>query len=224
MNVLLIVIAFLVAPHFLVAQCGGGQAGCTEWTTDDAFTTVDLEYPDCNATIRYRTRTCYGIKEFYITGWSVNWGCEMFDPAMSWYGRDRNALIEYLTTGLIQTEFLTSSLPLCSSGNTSIVTNVYTASCGIWVCCEYTLPTPVEFSCPSFWEGDPPHFGTSPPKVKVCKWQSCGTQCCKRTYTLCRGFRSDATEYIKMTNTGKTPIGNCSGQGTYSSPCETDCR
>lgn len=218
-------LVFLIAlgvPLIAQAQCTD-NTGCA-WSTTTSTYRVNLGDPECNATVTYKTRTCGGVFEYYITGIVIHFGCAGFDPALSYFHRDRNALMEYINQGLLS-QGLATSIPPCSTG-TAARANVFTASCGIWVCCTYAISGDDALDCDPGWEGAHPHTNGTPKTVKSCKWQSCGTQCCKRSYTMCTRANTDTGgDYYDIVYTGKTAIGDCTGTGAYyPRPCETDCQ
>lgn len=227
MSKLLVLLLIFSAPILLNAQCDGDNPNCTAWSTANTVT-ISLGDPECNASVSYVTRICNGVREFYVTGFNVNWGCVGFDSPLSYFHRNRNALHEYFVLGLISQYAGTIgyTVPPCSTGANQIV-QTYVASCGIWLACEYTLPDEVQYACDRGWTGPPPHTTVSPKKVKSWKWFSCGTQCCKRTWNVCEASSGDGSgsTYTKATLVGKTAIGECSGQATFNpKPCETDCQ
>ncbi len=94
--------------------------------------------------------------------------------------------------------------------------------CGVWVYCEYTVD-PVTAVCETGWTGPPPHYGTSPTKVKSCKWQPCGTACCRRTYTVCIEEAAFGLRFRNIQLVSKQKLGDCSGQSQYAKPCQDGC-
>jgi len=164
------------------------------------------------------TRTCNGVPEYYLSHYNIITGCTGFDPAMSHYGRSRDGLLEYFLTGFFSQR---GGLPNCGEASNTYV-SVFAASCGIWVCCTYDLPDNPTYTCENGWEGPPPHSNGTPKQVTSCKWMSCGTQCCKRTYKVCYDASAG---YKKLELVSKIPFGDCSGQAAFSpKPCQTDCQ
>jgi hypothetical protein len=221
---LLFVLA-LSAPVALQGQstpCDDGATGCTAWSTTTTPFTVALAAPDCQATLYMYTRVCNGVTEYYMSHYTVSYGCGSFDPALAYYHRNRNGLVEYLLGGFISQHV---STPSCPPSQPVPVVNIFAASCGIWVCCTYELPDNPVVTCDNGWDGPPPHTNTTPKTVTSCKWQSCGTQCCRRTYSVCRRSSPTGGWYTDIQFVSKTPIGDCSGAATFSpKPCETDCQ
>lgn len=224
-NVFCILIVMLFVPLSMYSQeapCDAGNTNCTAWSTTAWPYGVNLGDPDCSATLYMYTRVCNGVTEFYLSHYVLNSGCNGFDPALSYYNRNRNGLVEYLIQGAIAQNFVAPED--CPPNEPLPLINVFAASCGIWVCCTYELPNNPVFTCENGWSGPPPHTNTTPKTVTSCKWQSCGTQCCKRSYTVCiktvDGVQTKDIKYIS-----KVPLGSCSGAATFSpKPCQTDCQ
>lgn len=215
----------LLVPLCLVSQqapCDGNNPDCGAWSATPTAYGVGLRDPDCDATVYMYTRECNGVTEYYMSHYTLTRGCGNFDPALSYYHRNRNGLVEYMIGGFISQHV---GGPVNCPPNTPLpVVNIFAASCGIWVCCTYELPDNPVFTCENGWSGPPPHTNTTPKTVTTCKWQSCGTQCCKRTYTVCTSLIEGRTiKDIKFIS--KVPLGDCSGVATFSpKPCETDCQ
>ena len=210
------------------AACVETKVGCTAWSPippaipPTYLYTLNLREPDCNAEIEYMTRVCGGETQIVITGWTVNWGCGGFDDDVNFH-YTKTGLKEYIVQGLLYKLYGETSVPPCSTGATNYV-SVYSAACGIWACCEYTLPPTPIFTCEPEWGADaPPHYGTTPKKVKSCKWKSCGTICCERKYSVCQ--TGAGTPVINIIS--KAPIGTCTTEAAaspaFSKPCQDGC-
>lgn len=212
----------LLGPMVVFAQpaCTDNSTGCTAWTSE-ATVALTLIDPDCKVTVFYQTRVCNGVTEYFITNYVPQVGCEMFDPNSMYFHKRRDQLTEYVTTGFLS-QISKGTVPHCSTG-VKTISNVYVASCGIWVCCTYNVTLPAVSCDPGF--GTPPHTPTNPPTVQSCKWKSCGTQCCKRTYEMCEKADGDGGTTLDLKLTGKVTLGPCSGAATFAPrPCETDCQ
>lgn len=145
----------------------------------------------------------------------------MFDPSSTYFHKKRDQLTEYVTTGFLS-QMNKGTVPHCSTG-VKTISNVFIASCGIWVCCTYNVTLPAVACDPGF--GTPPHTPTNLPTVQSCKWKSCGTQCCKRTYEMCNKSDGDGDTMLDLKLVGKVALGPCSGAATFApKPCETDCQ
>jgi hypothetical protein len=178
--------------------------------------TIDLPAPHCNATITYVQRICGGMREISIVNQTINDGCGGWDQLII-YHYNYSGLQDFITQGLlIATTFDTP--PPCPA-STQMLANVYTASCGIWLYCEYNLPSVVSYNCEMGWTGPPPHTPGTPAKVKSWKWQSCGTTCCRRVYSICTN--SSGVKNISLVS--KQQLTPCSEQGNYAKPCENGC-
>lgn len=203
------------------ASCVVANDGCGPFGADQVKE-IRLQAPDCFAEVTYKIRTCSTATGTYqdivIVGWTLHGGCGGFD-VKSYFHQNYDGLKEYVILGLLSDLQPSTSLPECPASTT--LANVYSASCGVWVCCEYTVD-PASVVCETGWSGPPPHYGTSPTKVKSCKWQPCGTACCRRTYSLC--FKSVEGYHIRdIQLVGKEKIGPCSGESQYSKPCQDGC-
>lgn len=109
---------------------------------------------------------------------------------------------------------------------TNQMVKIYSASCGIWLSCEYQI-TPQVPVCEKGYNPLPDPSATT---VKTWKWQPCGTTCCKRTYTYSRTFDAGSGHYlIRIQQLSKQQLGPCTndpapgGDDTYGKPCENGC-
>lgn len=188
---------------------------------------VELRDPDCYVDVVYRRIICNGVIKFVIDDYTVVDGC-----LNQWGGlsglmeqhKSYSALLDYITMGLVSQGLTSSSVPPCSTGAYQSFTDVYTASCGVWAYCDYEINENATPTCVG-WQGPPPTFG-APKKVRVSKWQSCGTTCCKRTYRTCRGSHPDTGEsYTKIERTGPpVQVGDCTLKAQFAPlPCQSGC-
>lgn len=198
---------------------------CTEdincpWSEERTFR-MDVSEPHCDVTVKYKVRICNGVSEYAITEITANEGCEGWDQIV-FYQYSYSGLIDYVTQGLLQFQATDAdNIPMCPSSDPNYA-NVYTAGCGAWVYCEFTLPPNPTPSCPD-WQGPLPHFGMSPPKVRHYKWQSCGTACCKRVYSICKRL-IDMGYFYQIKLLTKSRITECTGQVNYpNTTCEDGC-
>lgn len=199
------------------AECSVGNQSCGPWIEVKEYP-LQLLAPDCNAFVDYKYRDCTingeTFREFVITGWQIPTGCTGWDEKQYFHQTYQGAK-EYIILGLLSLEFA-NGIETCPENRKRA--SVYTAACGIWVCCEYQV-TPAEPVCETGYNLPLPHYGT-PSKVKVCKWQPCGTVCCRRMYEMCKNELGQVT--INLIS--KTKLGECSGQNQYGSkPCEDGC-
>mgnify|MGYP000911886231 CR=1 FL=1 len=184
---------------------------------------MNLSQPDCNVTVKFKTRQCTtatGVwTDIAIIGWTVHGGCGGFD-SKTYFHHNFSGLKEYVILGLLSDFRFTQGIEACPDSR--ILANVYSAACGVWVCCEYTVD-PASAVCETGWNGPPPHYGTAPTKVKSCKWQSCGTTCCRRTYSVCLKSIPSGNNIRDIQLLGKEKLGPCSGESQYAKPCEHGC-
>lgn len=187
---------------------------------------ITLADPDCVADVSFRERTCtkngVAIKEYVITGWTLVQGCEGWDTK-SLYHMKSDGLKEYVKLGFLAQYHSDPEPKNCdgADGTPETFTTLYTAACGVWTCCEYDITWPQTPNCDPYWTGPPPHYG-EPRKVKACKWVTCGTVCCRSTYTICKkvveidSVSNRITYDIKLV--GKVRLGECSGDLSKTTP------
>lgn len=199
-----------------------------DWTGVQQTTRrIELKDPDCIADITYRKLLCNGVWKYQIDGMEVVEGC-----TSQWGGlsglleqhKSYSALNDYLSMGLVSQGLTSSGVPNCTTGTYQSFTEVYTASCGIWVWCDYEINESAIPNCP-FWDGPLPAFGT-PKKVRVSKWQSCGTTCCKRVYRTCRKTQEGLySDYTHIERVGPpVQVGPCTLANNYAPrQCESGC-
>ncbi|MFA5512471.1 MAG: hypothetical protein WC313_08465 [Candidatus Kapaibacterium sp.] len=99
----------------------------------------------------------------------------------------------------------------------------YTATCGLWVKCEYSIEE-TERECDPDWRGEYPDYsagGTR--KVNLWRWQSCGVTCCRKEYSICRKFAPSGEYSIQIQSLIKTQIGDCSNPEGFVQPCQSGC-
>lgn len=228
-------IRFLMCLIMILFACTTGHAqapacestDCTEWIDVSGGVSMALitYNPDCGIAAKAKTRVCNGVREFYLYDIvKLNDGCSGFDEKTVNH-HNFSGFNDYVTNAFMSSTYISSyfgTIPHCSTAARQQVANVYTASCGVWIACEYPVD-PQTAECPAVWEGDPPHFGTNPTKVKVWKWQSCGTTCCKRVFELCT-FGS-TLQFMGIKQVSKGAMQPCSLQPLYSPDwnCEDGC-
>lgn len=199
------------------AECAVDNQGCGPWVEEIDYQ-LTLASPDCYAYVTYKHRTCTvngeTFEEIVITSWTLPSGCGGWDEK-EYFHQTYQGAKEYIILGLLSLKYV-NGLESCPQKRKKA--SVYTAACGIWVCCEYQV-TPAEPVCETGYNLPLPHYGT-PSKVKVCKWQPCGTVCCRRNYEMCKNELG-----LTIINlVGKTRLGDCTGQNQYGSkPCEDGC-
>jgi hypothetical protein len=119
---------------------------------------------------------------------------------------------------------LTSEDPPAECPDSSQKAIFYTASCGLWVKCEYTID-PAQRVCDADWRGPFPDYGPiGNKKISSWKWQSCGVTCCKKTYSICKiSHMTDNGYDIHIKSVSKVKIGECTNPDNFVSPCEDGC-
>jgi hypothetical protein len=202
-------------------DCAISNEGCGAWSAPQVVK-VTLQAPDCIADVEFRTRICSTaagvVEDIVVIGWTSPAGCGGFDYK-SYFHQRLDGIKEYVILGLLSQWTTASNTPACP--DVAKRANVYSAACGTWVCCEYTVD-PTTAVCETGWVGPPPHYGSAPTKVKSCKWQACGTACCRRIYSIClRTVEGFEIRDIKMLS--RERLGPCSGQAQYAKPCEDGC-
>lgn len=224
MKSMLTVIRFLILPLltnslFAEEPCATNQDGtCGAWSYE-VVRNVKVYYPDCDVDVSFKTRICNGRVEYFITNIRVNEGCGGWDN-VTYLHKSYSGFMDYVTQALMDAIWENSgAIPYCPSTDYQTV-SVYSASCGIWVFCEYVLEANYERTCPD-WQGPYPEFGVNPKMLRVYQWQSCGTACCKRVFSICRSTTTYQMN-IKQLSKGRYSA-ECSGQANYSTPCQDGC-
>lgn len=122
------------------------STGCTILETD-VTRTMTLRDPDCDVIVHYDVLDCDGVMSIKINSYNVEGSCEAMTD-FSIYHYSLSSLEEYISLALIERETEESgTIPLCGSGS-KLMIKVYTASCGIWVGCEYEV-NPATMECDS---------------------------------------------------------------------------
>ena len=203
------------------AQCPP-EDNCGPWSeqsTHQAGTVTADALPTCHWSFTYRTRVCNGVPEYILDNIEFEGTCEVFE-SLQIEQYNYNAAIEHAVQSFLGTT-IPYNIPLCSSTNPHPQRAlIYTASCGIWLACEYSIIG--AGVCDPGYNLPGPDANS---KVIAYKWQSCGTTCCKRTFEYCRvgGIRPQDPIVTSARQIAKEQIGPCSEQGSYSKPCESGC-
>ncbi len=189
---------------------------CTPWTMGTYQTTT--EQPDCLLTVNYRWRNCNGNYQIYIDNYTSQGNCEYLNQSSTSFQDWINlVLIEELMNLEGQ-----GSPANCPDSTTKAI--FYSASCGLWVKCEYTIDSTSRV-CDIDWRGDYPDYSLNGVrKLKIWQWQSCGLTCCKKTYSICKYFNSTSNSYdLYINSVMKEQIGVCSNPENFTQPCEEGC-
>ncbi|MCZ2132849.1 MAG: hypothetical protein LC116_06615 [Bacteroidetes bacterium] len=200
------------------AQCPPDKAGCVWGPWSNEIHTL-MRLPDCEIVYKYRVRWCNGQMEIdYELVSAVSNCADGFSPS---------ALKEFVELIIIQQRMEKSfednslTIPDCDDIHplTAKVVTFYTASCGIWLSCEYDIIPQV----PECEQGlDAPPAG--PTTVKTWTWKSCGTQCCKNVYEICKGTSVIGGNVLRIRNVSRSQIETpCSEQSTFAKPCNSGC-
>lgn len=191
---------------------------CTVWQNSMYQTTT--ENPDCNLTIYYHWRTCNGNYQIYVDSLIKTGNCDYLgdqSTASSFQDWVNLILIEETTnlSGIVLP-------PLCPDSSFKFI--FYTASCGLWVKCEYTVDSTSRV-CDPDWRGTYPDYSVGATrKIRFWKWQSCGITCCKKTYSICKTLNATGNGYIIHINSvSKQKIGNCTNPDNFIQPCQDGC-
>jgi hypothetical protein len=200
--------------------------GCSLLSSGNTYTN-DLVAPDCSITITYDVYDCGGFTSIRMTGYTATGSCTAMTN-FSIYHYNISSLEEYLSLALLEyyADIVTGPAPNCPASSQTV--KIYTAQCGIWVGCEYEVnPDPAKIICDNGYQDPKPHYGSSPTKVKVYKWQSCGTICCENVYNICRTNSPSSGIVIRTMNkisSGPQGGSTCSGEAAYSPlTCQNGC-
>lgn len=193
--------------------------GCIELSTGNI--TQTLRDPDCAINVNYTVYDCGGVRTVKINSLVAEGSCEaMLD--FSIYHYNVNSLEEMISLTILEREAYIT--PACPNG--AQIMKVYTANCGIWVGCTYDVSL-ASRSCDPGYNPPYPNFNEGGiDKVKVWKWQPCGTICCENIYEICTDHSVVTGDVIfKMTKVSAGPQGGdtCTEQYKYATACQTGC-
>lgn len=215
-------------------NCPGDSADCTEWDSTIINKKVQLSFDhDQYAYVSYRFRYCNGILEIFIDNIQVidNAGhLREFNIQHYDFATLRSVIELGLITDHARTIGIDSLNPTFDCSNTVSWVNFYSATCGIYLRCEYKRAN-YSRECDSGYVPPYPEFHFEIPYVYIDKWQSCGTNCCKRTYRICRDSTENPSpssaftpnEIIRIISTNIESISWCTEQHKYNKTCYTNC-
>ena len=189
---------------------------CTDWNYGTYQTTTDN--PDCVLSVYYRWRNCDNNYQIFIDGYQSQGNCTFLNQTGgSFKDWVHLLLIEEMSNLTGQFE-----PPDCPDSNLKVI--FYTASCGLWVKCDYTIDSTTRV-CDVDWRGSYPDYNVGEEqKVSFWKWQYCGYSCCKKTYTICKTFNWTDNKYDLIINAiSKEQIGECTNPDNFVQPCEGGC-
>jgi hypothetical protein len=219
---LLFAVFFIVSPRILLSQsicppdtgtnCSGWNYGIYQTTTEN---------PDCILTVNYHWRVCDDNYQIYVDAIQKDGNCEYLSDE----GGSSSSFHEWLDLVLIEEianlygEMMPADCP-----NSSLKVIFYTASCGLWVKCEYTVDS-TSRACDVDWRGSFPDYSShGARKISYWKYQSCGVTCCKKTYSICKVDHTiDGGYDIIIQSVSKVQIGECTNPENFVSPCLDGC-
>lgn len=245
-----IFIVFIVGLLFVVTtgyaqygnpNCPGDSADCTEWdSTVQKYVQLSHEH-DQYAFITYKFRYCNDVLEFFIEGIQLldNSG-QLREFNIQHY--DFATLRSVIELGLItehEKQIGIDSLPPVNLADSSSfdcrdtvrVVNFYSATCGIFLECVYWRHDRTRV-CDSGYVPPYPEDNFEQSTVIHTKWQSCGTNCCKRSYKICRDLSADVgvvgypytrNRMLRIISTNIESISWCTEQHKYNKTCYTNC-
>lgn len=214
--VIIIMIVFINDMNY--AQCPPPGYGCNLRSVGEKLITIAA--PECFARIQYEEYECPdGSISYKMITLSVEGICKAMRE-LNVYHHSLSSLDEMLSLAFIEAMLpsMPNNIP-CGSG--PVRTKIYTANCGIWVGCKYEVD-PESRLCDPGYDGPPypDNVENGVPKVKVYKWQPCGTTCCERSYEIC-----DDGTYFTAKYLGSVSLwADCTEQSKYSPRrCQTGC-
>jgi hypothetical protein len=193
---------------------------CGDWQY--ATYTTSTTNPDCILTVYYHYRNCDNNNNYqiYIDSLIKSGNCDYINE-----GSSATSFQDWLNLVLIEETINLSEYNTPNDcPDSSLKAIFYTASCGLWVKCEYTVDSTSRV-CDPDCRGVYPDFSSGGKrKIRYWKWQSCGITCCKKTYSICRipaltggGFT------IQINSVSKQKIGNCTNPDNFIQPCQDGC-
>lgn len=211
-------------------------ANCSGWS-NWYQRTWNLGEPLCEIVINCRYRVCYdamgqSYEDLEYTIVSVTGNCTNMQ-SLSIYQYNLKSINELIDLLLIEDLENSGQYQNAICPNTKKAVKIYSASCGVWVKCTYDISN-VNPVCEQGYDMPPPHYkspsGTY--QVDVWKYQSCGTVCCQREYTVCiEKDVTHGTNKIKIQNMSRSryPAGApCTQEPNgsspkYAKPCQDGC-
>lgn len=223
-------------------NCPGDSSACTDWDSTVVNQRVQLSHEhDQYAYVTYRFRYCNGILEFFIDSIQVvdnaghlrEFNIQHYDFATLRSVIELGLITEH--ERFIGIDSLPPYNPLDSSTfrceDTVSLVNFYSATCGIFLSCKYWRADSTRV-CDSGYVAPYPEDPFEGFRVEITKWQSCGTNCCKRTYKVCRDLSAPVSlvgatytrnRMLRIVSTNIESISWCSEQGKYGKTCYTNC-
>ncbi len=133
----------------------------------------------------FKKRFCNGQWEFMLDSAVMYDNSKFLDSLLIYehnYTAFRDLIDMYIMEHYIgQTSF--PRVPFCP--NSSNITKIYSANCGVWLKCRYEI-TPNSRMCDSGFAPPFPDFTLNGLQyVDIWRWQPCGEVCCQKIYTVC---------------------------------------
>ncbi|MBL8005498.1 MAG: hypothetical protein JNL36_10405 [Candidatus Kapabacteria bacterium] len=220
--------------------CPGDSSNC-EWRETVPNRRVQLSFKfDQFAFVTYRYRYCNGVLEIDILSVStVDNAGFLREFKMEHY--EFASLRSSVELGLMQDHWVQrghDSLPWIRNSTTGCIdsvtwVNFFTASCGIFLECNYAIVGSSTRNCDRGYTPPYPESILYPGCAVYTKWQKCGYNCCKKTYKVCTDVSSTDPEagnsesrslILRIKETKITSVTDCSLQSKYGSkPCYTNC-
>ncbi|MDT3741115.1 MAG: hypothetical protein RO257_16625 [Candidatus Kapabacteria bacterium] len=226
MSKLSMFIGFLIIAFMTFPQNAGSQQACPPSTGNNCtnwelgFYETSTQKPGCKLFVTYRWRRCADGYEIYVDEITKQGNCELLSDEGT-----TSSFLEWVNLVLIE-EIATLSghtpVPICPQTLDKVV--FYTASCGLWVACEYEVQE-TQRVCDPDWIGPYPDYpDNNLLKVKLSKWQSCGVTCCKKTYKICKSWSVTHGNFdINIKSVSKETIGECTNPDNVTAPCTSGC-
>jgi len=167
----------------------------------------------------YHYRICNNVYQIYIDSLTKTGNCDYLNDNPS-----ATSFQDWLNLVLIEeTTNLSGINPPNDCPDMSLKVIFYTATCGLWVKCEYTVDSTSRV-CDTDWQGSYPDYSAGEVrKIRFWKWQSCGITCCKKTYSICKSLSTSGGYIIHINSVTKEKIGNCTNPENFTQPCQDGC-
>jgi hypothetical protein len=211
-----------------------GSLDCVSLTENDPCGTwngpiqydMELRDPFCDVSFDLYWRECNGVIEYYYDNLMTSGNCEEMED-LQHNAEYLNSMHEMIETALLEDRVvIDETVPWCNEGHV-LMAKVYSAACGIWVKCTYTVdPSANPPDCDDDWNGNPPHYQDGAEfKVDIWKHQSCGETCCRKTYKFCyKTSPLSGDQYLYMEKLPPEKLIECTDQSNYVNPCYDGCR
>ena len=177
------------------------------------------------AIIHYRIRDCNGTSQIIVDS-TLALDNGRFLDSVNRYHYKYQALNDLIDVYLLQHEYNNPSTPVFNGSR--YVTQLYKASCGVWLKCSYIVDS-TTIDCDQGYDEPYPH-NTTLDSIHIYKWHPCGYVCCKKTFEIERRLTPVTIpgqqfivniKNISIHRANKTPA--CTEQHRYDEPCEDGC-